>query len=253
MKQILLLLLMAVSLTALSQKKDLATVNSVKPKLGQKMAFEAAYKLHVAKFHKAEEKIGVYEILSGEYAGYYLLVNGERSFSDFDKERPDAAAHNLDLDKNFFPYLEDTRNASYRFMDSLSLRADVVADKYVVSIAHLKSDLNMADYRTELGRNVRIYLKMSHVFFANLSYAFYEQLWDGSDQVTVSVRNLKDGFKSLEQNYYGTNPPGTPSFREAYTKEYGSTAWDDRVKLLEGAVIKAENYIMKQRKDLSSQ
>lgn len=247
------MLFMAISLTAFSQKKDLVTVNTVKPKLGQKMAFEAAYKLHVAKFHKADEKIGVYEILSGDYAGYYHLVNGERSYASMDGERPDAAAHSADLDKNFFPYLEDTRNGTYRFMDSLSLRADVVAEKFVVNVSHLKQDLNINDYRRELSRNVKIYLNMKQVFFANLSFAFYEQLWDGSDQTTVSIRNLKDGFKSLEPNYFGTNPPGTPNFRDDYVKEYGHTAWDDRVKLMEGAVVKSEQYIMRQRKDLSSQ
>ena len=68
-----------------SQKTNLATVNTVKPKNGQKMAFEAAYKQHIAKFHKAEEKINVYEILSGPYDGYYHLVNSGRSFADFDK------------------------------------------------------------------------------------------------------------------------------------------------------------------------
>ncbi len=74
MKRTFLLLFMALSLAAFSQKTDLSTVNTVKPKLGQKMAFEAAYKAHVAKFHKAEEKISVYEIIGGEYAGYYHLL-----------------------------------------------------------------------------------------------------------------------------------------------------------------------------------
>lgn len=253
MKKILFLLFMVSTLAAYSQKTDLATVNTVKPKLGQKMAFEAAYKLHVAKFHKADEKIAVYEILSGDNAGYYHLVNSERSYADMDKERPDAAAHSLDLDKTFFPYLEDTRNGTYRLIDSLSLRLDVAAEKFVVNVSHLKSDLVITDYRRELSRNVKIYLKMKQVFFANLSYAYYEQLWDGSDQTTVSVRNLKDGFKSLEPNYFGTNPPGTPNFRDEYVKEYGHTAWDDRVKILEGAVIKSEQYTMRLRKDLSSQ
>jgi hypothetical protein len=101
------LLFIATALTANSQKTDLVTVNSVKPKKGQKMAFEAAYKQHVAKFHKTDEKISVYEIMSGPNIGFYHLVNSGRSYSDFDKERPDAAAHNLDLDKTFFPLLDE--------------------------------------------------------------------------------------------------------------------------------------------------
>ena len=256
MKQILFLLFMVITMSAYSQTQqtaDLATVNTVKPKPGQKMAFEAAYKLHIAKFHKTEEKINVYEILSGEYAGYYHLVQSGRSFEDFDKSRPDAAAHALDLDKNFFPLLEDTRNATYRFMDSLSLRSDVVAESFVVSVNHLKEGLVIADYRREAARTVKIQKKLKNPFFENLSLSVFEQLWDGSDQIVVNIRNLKDGFKSLQAGFYGPGTPGTPSFRDEYVKEYGHTAWDDRVKLLDGAIVKTEQHINKLRKDLSSQ
>ena len=251
MKQILFLLFMGATLAAYSQKTDLATVNTVKPKKGQKMAFEAAYKKHVAAFHKADEKINVYEILSGEYTGYYHLVNNGRAYADFDKERADANAHSLDLDKTFFPLLDDTRNGTFRFMDSLSLRSGVVAEAFVVSVNHLKQGLVIADYRRELARGVKINSAMTSGFFSTLSYTFHEQLWDGSDQVTVSIRNLKDGFKELEPPA-SPAPAGGPSFREIYEKTYGATAWDDRVKLLDGAVVKTEQYIMKLRKDLSS-
>lgn len=257
MKKILLLLLIVTTLAAYSQTtapvNDLSTVNTVKPKLGQKMAFEAAYKVHIAKFHKGDEKIRTYEILSGEYMGNYHLVNGERSFADMDKERPDAAAHNLDLDKNFFPLLEDTRNGTYRFIDSLSIRPEVVAENFIVTVNHLKPGLNANDYRRELSRNVNIIKTLKGGFFENLSTAFFEQLWDGTDQVTVSIRRLKDGFKSLDPGYFAPAPTGSPNFRQEYTTQYGGTAWDDRVKLLEGAVVKTEQYIMRLRKDLSSQ
>jgi len=253
MRQFLLLLFIAIAMTANSQKTDLVTVNSVKPKKGQKMAFEAAYKQHVAKFHKTDEKINVYEVMSGPNAGIYHLVNSGRSYADFDKERPDAAAHNLDLDKTFFPLLDETNNGTFRFMDSLSLRPEVTAEAFVITVRHLKEGLNIEDYRTELARAVRLNKMAKGPFIENLSVSFFEQLWDGSDQVTVSIRNLKDGFKSLEQSYYAANPPGTPTFREVYEKTYGAAAWDARVKLLEDAVVKTEVYIAKLRKDLSSQ
>lgn len=254
MKKLLFLLLMGIGLMAQSQKTDLLTVNTVKPKLGQKMAFETAYKVHISKFHKAEEKIGVYEILSGEYSGYYHLVYSGRSFADFDKERADANAHDLDLDKTFFPYLQDTRNGTYRFIDSLSLRPESTqtSSAFVVTIRHLNDDLNTADYRRELARGIKINSLMTTGIMATLSFNYYEQLWDGSDQVTVTIRNLKGGFKDLEPPT-GPAPAGGPSFRELYEKTYGGAAWDERTKLMENAVVKAEQYIMKFRKDLSSQ
>ncbi len=250
MKKFLLLLLMGIVITGHSQRTDLVTVNTVKPKKGQKMAFEAAYKQHVAKFHKTNERIFVYEILSGDYTGYYHLVNTGRSFSDFDKERPDAAAHDLDLDKTFFPLLDDTRNGTYRFMDSLSLRPDTTAGAFVLTINHLKQGLVIADYRRELARGVKINSSITTGFVSTLSTNYYEQLWDGSDQTTVVIRNLKGGFKDLEPP---ATPAGGPTFRELYEKQYGGAAWDERVKLFDGAVIKSEQYIMKFRKDLSSQ
>ena len=57
MKQILFLLFMGATLAAYSQKTDLATVNTVKPKKGQKMAFEAAYKNTLQHFTKPMKKL----------------------------------------------------------------------------------------------------------------------------------------------------------------------------------------------------
>ncbi len=182
---ILVFLLMVSTLAAYSQNSDektLSTINTVKPKPGQKMTFEARYKLHVAKFHKTEEKITVYEILSGEYAGYYHLVNAEKSFADFDKERTDAAAHNLDLDKNFYPFLENTINGTYRFMDSMSLRPEVQAEKFYVTVDYLKQSLNQADYRREQARTVKINRKIKIPYVENLNFLYLEQLWEGQSR-----------------------------------------------------------------------
>jgi hypothetical protein len=253
MKKLFFLMVIFITVSAHSQKTDLTTVNTVKPKKGQKMAFEAAYKVHITKFHNAVEKLNVYEILSGPYAGYYHLANAGRSFSDFDKERADANSHNLDLDKTFFPYLEETMNGTFRLIDSLSYTPTLSAERFVVTVNHLKQGLDINDYRRELARAIKINKMSKAPFFANLSTAFYEQLWDGSDQVTVSIRSLKDGFKTLEPGFFPSTPEGSPGFRELYTKEYGNDAWDERVKFLEGVVVKSEQYIMRLRKDLSSQ
>jgi hypothetical protein len=252
MKKFIILLFMASTLAAYAQKTNLVTVNTVKPKKGQKMAFEAAYKVHAAKFHKTSENVNVYEIMSGKYAGYYHIATGNRSYADFDKERPDAAAHSNDLDKTFFPFLDETMNATYRFIDTLSLRSDVVADKFVVTIRHLKQGINMADYKKELSRSVKISGMLKGGFWDNLSTTLYEQLWAGTAPVHVQVRALKDGFKSLEPDYFGAAPAGAPSFRDEYAKAYTHADWDARTKLMEDAVASTEVYIMRLRKDLST-
>jgi hypothetical protein len=253
MKRILLLLLLSSTIGVYAQKTDLLTVNTVKPKKGQKMAFEAAWKQHVAKFHTTVGRVSVFEIITGPNANSYHLVNGGRSFADFDKDRADATAHSLDLDKTFFPLLDETMNGTYRFMDSLSLRPDSTGEKFVVTVRHLNWDLDQEAYRTELSRTVAVQKNQKGGFAEHYSYNMYEQLFDGSDQVTVTIRVLKDGFKSLETDFYGKTPDGTPSFRDIYSKMYGNMAWDDRVKLMDKSVEKMEVYLMKFRKDLSSQ
>lgn len=252
MKKIIFLLFMASALAANAQKKDLLIVNTVKPKLGQKMAFEAAYKVHVAKFHKAEEKLNVYEIITGKYNGSYHLVNGGRSYADFDKERTDAGVHATDLDKTFFPYLDETKNGVYRWMDSMSFHSDMQAERFMVNVRTISLSLQ-EDYRKELKRSVVIAKMMKGKFWDALSLNVYEELWDGSEPMVVTIRNLKDGVASLETDFYGATPPGTPTFKDEYVKAYGTLDWDKREELMKDAVVKNEVYVMKLRKDLSSQ
>lgn len=218
------------------------------------MAFEAAYKAHVAKFHPAGDGIAVYEIMSGPHMGKYHLAGAYKAFEDFDKERPDAAAHNLELDKTFFPYLEETENATFRFLDSLSLRPELgqSADKFMVTVRHLKMGANQTNMRREMSRQAKVAKNMKGGFWENWSSSVFDMIWDGSEQVIVEIRNLKDGFKSLETGFYGAAPTGAPSFRDEYVKMYGHSDWDTRVKDLDGMNEKVEVYIMRLRKDLSS-
>lgn len=253
MKKLIAGLLIVVAFAAYAQPKpNIITVNSVRPKKGQKMAFEAAYKVHIAKFHTTGDKTNVYEVMSGPSAGFYHLIGPAETYADFDKDRSDASAHSLDLDKTFFPYLDETMNGVYQLIDSCGIRSNTVTDAYVVTVRHLKQGLNAQDYRRELARASKIRTAQKGAFWEALSTSYYEQMWDGSDQVTVTTRNLKDGFKSLAPNYYAADPAGTPSFREDYVKLYGHTAWDDRVKILDGAVASTSQYIMRLRRDMSS-
>ncbi|HEY0677218.1 MAG TPA: hypothetical protein VGD17_02985 [Chitinophagaceae bacterium] len=247
-----ILFVVAMSTISFAQQKNLVTVNTVKPKNGQKMAFEAAYKAHVTKFHKGDQSIAVYEILTGPYEGHYHLVGPMSAYEDFDKERSDDATHSLDLDKTFFPHLESTMNGTFRLLDSLSVHQQVQAEKFVVTVRHLKEGANQGNLRRELSRSAKVINEMKTKFFENLSLSVFEQLWDGSDQVVVEIRNLGDGFKSLEPNYYGATPAGSPSFRDVYSKMYGNSEWDTRVKDMEGMYGKVEVYLMRLRKDMST-
>jgi hypothetical protein len=252
-KTIFVCLFMALAFLVNGQGKTLYTVNTVKPKAGQKMAFEAAWKNHLAKFHKNADKRNVYEIVSGKYAGYYQIVEGPIAYADMDAEKPMSKEHMMDLDKNYFPMLEDERmNATYRWDDTASFNPKVKADISLVTVNHIKFGMISETIR-ESRRGSLINAKINPT--SPFSWNVYTQLWSGSDPVRVSVRNLKDGFKELESNYYGPNPVGPNAFKDAYIKDYGQDAWDARQKVMDNnANVESREIFMRRfRKDLSSE
>jgi hypothetical protein len=170
-----------------------------------------------------------------------------------DVDKPNAKAHGLDLEKNFQPFLEDNAmNGTYRWDDTASYNPNVEAEKFLVQVTHIKFGQQNETLR-EAKRSSLILAKMSPTVV--VSYNYYVQIWAGSDPVVVTVRNLKEGFKELDNNFMGPNPFGGTAFKDAYVKMYGQDAWDTRSKLLDNNanIASREVYIMKLRKDLSSQ
>jgi hypothetical protein len=247
-------LFIAATFFASGQGKTLYTVNFVKPKPGMKSTFEANWKTHLAKFHKTSDKRNVFEIVSGARNGTYCILEGPISYADMDVDKPMAKEHGLDLEKSFSPFLEDnTMNGTYRWDDTASFNSNVTAEKFLVTVTHIKFGQQVETLR-EARRLSLIFAKLPTP--PPISFNFYTQIWAGSDPVTVSVRNLKDGFKELENNFFGANNPNPPNaFRDAYIKAYGYDAWDARSKLLDNNanIASREAYIMKLRKDLSSE
>lgn len=248
------MLLSVVTLAAYSQQAKIYTVHNIKVKSGQKMAFEAAYKQHVTKFHKADkEKVSVFEIMSGDNAGSYQIVSGPSTFADMDKERTDGTVHDIDLDKSFFAYLEGERSTNYfRLEDSLSFHGDVNAEKTIINVRHIKADMQN-EYYDEQKRTYKVLNTLKGKFWDNLNLRNYSMLWDGTDPVVVGVRSLKDGFKELENGYFGPMDDGSPTFKDVYTKLYGTLDWDKRDKIMDKAVVSRDQFIRKLRKDMSSQ
>lgn len=254
-KTFFLWLCIAAAFLASGQGKTLYEVNFVKPKAGMRSTFETNWKAHLAKFHKTDDKRTVYEVLSGPHSGEYHIVEGPIAYADMDTERPNAKEHGMELEKTFSPYLEpNSRNATYRWDDTASFNGKVTADKFLVTVTHVK--LNMITETIREGRRgslVNAKISPTSRFSVNV----YSQIWSGSGPVRVSIRNLKDGFKELETDYYGPNPLANQpnAFRDAYIKDYGYDAWDARQKVLDknANVESREVYIMKLRKDLSSE
>lgn len=244
MKKIFFLLFLVASLNSFSQGKTIYSVSYVKPKIGMTSAFEAAWKAHVNKFHNGDDKRYVFEILSGDMAGYYAFVEGPMSFADMDVEKTGQTGHDMDYEKTVAPTLAvETGVDYYQYIDSMSINPNVTADKSMVTFTYIKTG-RMGDYRDELMRAKAVVSKLN---WPQNNYR-YQKMNSGSSPVMVSVYNLKDGFKQLEMGYF----KDVPNVRDAYIAMYGFNSWQKRLDLLEEITVKTEVYMRKRRNDLSS-
>ena len=244
-KTLFLWLFIAAAFFANGQGNTLYEVNVVKPKAGMKSAFEASWKAHLDKYHKTSDKRTVYEVTSGPQSGSYVIVEGPFSYADMDKTLPNAKEHGLDLEKNFTPKLEPgSQNFVARWADTLSYNGDTKAENFLLTITMVK-DGKMGEYMKELRRNVLLSAKLNSPFSYNVSI----KQQAGSSPMIIGIRNLKEGFKELETNYFQLPQNG---FRDAYVNEYGQYAWDKRMKLLVEGIVSREQHFEKLRTDLSS-
>jgi hypothetical protein len=244
-KTFFLWLFIAAAFFVKGQGNTLHEVNIVKPKAGMRSAFEASWKAHLDKYHKTSDKRNVYEVTSGPQSGSYVIVEGPISYADMDKTLPNEKEHALDLEKNFTPKLEPgSQNFIARWADTLSYNGDTKAEKFLLTITMVK-DGKMGEYLTEVRRNALLSAKLNSPF----SYNILIKQQAGSSPMIIGIRNLKEGYKELETDYFKLPQNG---FKDAYVAEYGQEAWDKRVKLLVDNIVSREQHFEKLRTDLSS-
>lgn len=244
MRKILILVLAIAMGNAYGQGNTLYQVLFVTPKMGKTTSFERTWKAHHAKYHAKDDGRQVYEILSGDNAGNFMLVHGPTSFADMDKERATDVAHNADYDNTIIPFVEKNSGSyTYRWVDTLSYNGNVKAEKYVTTVYNLKQGKG-----TDMVDEIKRSIKVNGMINSPSSINTYVKLWAGSRTQYVIVTNLKDGFKQLDLSYTPTNP----AFKETYIKEYGQPQWDKRNMLLPEITESVDVYISKLRKDLST-
>jgi hypothetical protein len=225
------------------QGRTLYKVNTLTPRSGMQSAFEESWKSHLAKFHSQTDKRKVYEVMSGPETGSFVVVEGPISYASMDTVLPTAKEHQLDLEKTFSPELQSNNNMLVRWIDTLSYKG-VQADLSVISIIVIK-DGKLSDYMAESRKTILLYTKL------NAPFSFYAMVRQqaGSSPTIVLIRNLKDGYKELDQDYFHLPMDW---FKTNYIKEYGQAAWDNRLKLLEDITVSRTQHFEKFRADLSS-
>ena len=244
MRKVLILILVLVCAGAYGQGNVLYNALLVKPKIGKAGAFESAWKAHVAKFHNGDDKRSVYEILTGDNAGSYHLVDGPSSFADMDKEGGNKTEHDKDFDNSVAPTIESQSGSFiYRFVDSLSYNM-IQAAKSTATVYNLK-----LGKMPELVAEVKRAKQVNESIKSPGSTAVFIKMMPGSSPQMVIFANLKDGFKQLESNYF---PGQADKFREAYVAMHGQAAWDKRLAMLQEITTSYETFLYKHRPDLSS-
>ena len=247
MRKVFFLLLAVVSTHSFAQTHSLVGVSLVKPKMGQETAFEDAWKAHLKKYHQTDttNRRAVFEITSGVRTGYYYLTSGGLSWADMDIERSNDKAHDADYASTIVSTLQsESGNDVYRWADTLSYRPEVQASKYTITIYHIKTG-KQNEVTDEIKRAIAVDKKIN----SPLSFNGYILTLSGSTPVVVIIRNLKDGFKELDQDFYkGLND----QFKVAYIEMYGYPQWEKRMNGIAENMVLVEQEMVKYRADLSS-
>lgn len=238
-------MLACITMLAAGQGKTLYHLTIANPKLGSTNAFETAWKAHVQKYHKGDNKRTVHEILSGDHAGKFQLISGPSAFADMDTERPTDMAHDQDYDKTVVPAVQAMSGSYvYRHADTLSYNGDVTAEKFFTTIYNVRRG-KFNDFTAEIKRAVAT----NKAINSPNSYNTYVKLWTGTSPQIVIVSNLKNGFKQMDA---GFAPSTSAAFKEQYIKIFGQEQWDKRMTAVMDFVESSEVFISKLRKDLSS-
>jgi len=247
MRKILFFLFITGAVTSFAQTHSLVGVLMVTPKIGQGPSFESAWVTHLKKFHQNDttNRRGVFEITSGPHSGSYYLTNGNMSWADLDVERSNDKEHDMDFASTVSSNLQSQSGEMiYRWADSLSYNGNVQATKFLLTVYHIKTGKQDA-VTDEIKRSIAVDKKIN----SPVSFNGYILTLSGSTPEVVIIRNLKDGFKELDQDYHkGLND----QFKAAYVEMFGQAQWDKRMNAIADLTDLTESQMIKYRSDLSS-
>lgn len=194
MRKIFLLLMLA-PLFAISQNQTVLFTERYFTKPDKVQEFEKALSAHIQKYHSSDWKWRVYEIQTGPDAGGYHIVEGPKSWDEFDKRGNLGADHMNDWNKNVAIYLSDKYSSGYsEFRENLS-SAQLMAYTDKIIITHVFPKPGMGG---EIESDIK---KLKKAWDAsNQTVAVYQSVASGPGQYAL-VSRLKDGLKELQMGY----------------------------------------------------
>lgn len=191
----LLFFLLALPLIGFSQKQTVVSSSRYFPKVDKVPEFEKGLAAHIAKYHSAEWKWRVYEIQTGEDAGGYMVVEGPKSWDEFDKRGNLGDEHLKDWNKNVAPYMTDKYSSSYaEYSEDLStVPLASFADK--ISITHVFPKPGLSPMVEDVIKKLKKAWESG-----TQTVAVYKSVVSGPSQYTL-VSRYKDGLKELSEGY----------------------------------------------------
>ncbi len=182
-------------LVGMSQTQTVVNTSRYFPKPDKVLEFEKGLTAHIAKYHSADWKWRVYEIQTGPDAGGYQVVEGPKTWDEFDKRGNLGDEHIKDWNKNVAPYLTDRYESMYVvYREDLStVPVGDFSDK--ITITHVFPKATM-------GKEVQETIKKAKKGWesGNQTVAVYESVASGPFQYALVFR-LKDGLKELADGY----------------------------------------------------
>ena len=230
---------MLAPLFAISQNQTVINASRYFPKSDKVLEFEKALTAHIQKFHSGDWKWRVYEIQTGPDAGAYEVIEGPKTWDQFDKRGNLGADHLNDWNKNVAIYLTDKYSSGYdEFREDLST-AQLLAYTDKIIVTHVMPKIGMGNVvESDIKKVKKAWTS------GNSTVAVYESAASGRSEYDLVYR-LKDGLKELETGY-------RKPMNERYDAANGEGTFDIFLKSINNSSEDAWSEILYYRADLSS-
>ena len=221
--------LLALPLIGFGQKQTVVSTSRYFPKADKVLEFEKGLTAHIAKYHSGDWKWRVYEIQTGEDAGGYMVVEGPKSWDEFDKRGNLGDEHTKDWNKNVALYMTDKYSSVYsEYMEDLStVPLTSFTDK--IAITHVFPKPGLSAMVEDVLK------KLKKAWEAGTqTVAVYKSVVSGPFQYML-VNRFKDGLKELEEGYRkpfkeryeGANGEGTQETYLSKINESTDHVWSE--------------------------
>lgn len=239
-----IMLFAACSLAAQEKPGTLAALEFQKPKNGMAQQYEAGRKQKAA-WHKQQndpQPLFVWETLSGDDTGTYVVGRFNQHWADFDKPPITDEADMAEFQKVLGNYVESVSARYYEFMPKVSnpVSGAMMPSKFEeIEIFQVRYGKG-SDFRSAIARIYEAAQKTKWPF----NYEFYE-LVNGGELGTYVLSVPHDNWADFEDK------PEMKPFRDMLKEAFGQAEADSIVDRIDRSVEKATSEIIQFRPDLS--